>query len=38
MTIDPLSKDRVKIVITRELLADGIDPKEHRDNELYHFA
>lgn len=29
-----LAKARAKAVSARELLADGIDPKEHRDNEL----
>jgi integrase len=29
-----LAKARAKAVTARELLADGIDPKEHRDNEL----
>lgn len=29
-----LAKARAKTVAARELLADGIDPKEHRDNEL----
>ncbi|MFT5707252.1 MAG: integrase [Oceanospirillaceae bacterium] len=29
-----LAKARAKTVVARELLADGIDPKEHRDNEL----
>jgi len=29
-----LAKARAKTVAVRELLADGIDPKEHRDNEL----
>ena len=29
-----LAKARAKAVTARELLADDIDPKEHRDNEL----
>ena len=29
-----LAKARAKAFAARELLADGIDPKEHRDNEL----
>ena len=29
-----LAKARAKALTARELLADGIDPKEHRDNDL----
>jgi integrase len=30
----PLAKARAKTVVARQLLADGIDPKEHRDDDL----